>query len=157
MRKRYTTSNGFNDMIRVFSAFVMFAMAFSEVAGQSEEQAIRDKITTFSNLLMEDRREEVVAMYTDDARIFPAGRDILGGSDLAEYWNPKDLNSKIIYHKVTPEEIKIIGEEAYDWGYYEGTSESERGQSNWRGKYIIIWKKIGDDWKIYLDIWNRVD
>lgn len=135
----------------------MFVLAISSCFAQSDEEDIRRQIAAFSNYLMEDRRQEVVNMYTDDAKIFPAGRDILGGRELAAYWNPKVLNSKIVYHKVTPEEIKVIGDEAYDWGYYEGTSKSERGQSTWRGKYIIIWKKIDDTWKIYLDIWNRID
>ncbi|MEO0584930.1 MAG: nuclear transport factor 2 family protein [Bacteroidota bacterium] len=61
----------------------------------------------------------------------------------------------ITYHKVTPEEIKIIGDEAYDYGYYEGkTKSAERGESSWGGKYVIIWRKVEGEWKIYLDIWN---
>ena len=61
------------------------------------------------------------------------------------------------FHKITPKEIKVVGNEAYDYGYYEGTTLRANGsESNWKGKYVIIWKKVAGEWKIYLDIWNRI-
>jgi len=54
-------------------------------------------------------------------------------------------------------EITIIKKTAYDYGYYEGETIMKDGSSSkWKGKYMIIWKKVGKDWKIYLDIWNSI-
>ena len=65
----------------------------------------------------------------------------------------------MLYEVITimPEEIVIMGNEAYDYGYYEGqTKNADDSTTSWRGQYVIIWKKEEGDWKMYLDIWNRI-
>ncbi len=130
------------------------------VATSDPEAIIRKNIADFSANLMKGNYQAVVAAYTDDAKIFPPSLDILSGSEaISRYWTPSEnAKSRIVYHKVTPSEITITGNTAYDWGYYEGTSENDKGErSNWRGKYVIVWKEVSPgDWKIYLDCWNRV-
>lgn len=111
----------------------------------------------FSAYFVAGNYDAMLDIYTPDAKIFPAGRMILSGQDLRNYWLPKpDATSKVIYHKVTPEELKILGNEAYDYGYYEGISQMEDGsKSTWGGKYVIVWKEVNPGvWKMYLDIWN---
>ncbi|MEQ6166659.1 nuclear transport factor 2 family protein [Ekhidna sp. MALMAid0563] len=126
-------------------------------AQEKEVESIKSQAKKFSEYMMNGEREQVVAMYTSDAKIFPADRDILEGERLANYWNPPGERSwKTSYHRITPVEIKVMGNEAYDWGYYEGTSSNGEQTSDWRGKYVIIWRKIEGEWKIYLDIWNRI-
>jgi ketosteroid isomerase-like protein len=42
-------------------------------------------------------------------------------------------------------------------GYYEGKSLKQDGEEiSWKGKYLIVWKKEANDWKMYMDIWNRI-
>ena len=114
-------------------------------------------IKDFSKAVMASDPIAIGAAYTEDAKIFPNNREIISGrAAIIEYWTPKN-GSRTISHRLLPEEIKITGDEAYDYGYYEGISVSADGtESSWRGKYLVIWRKAGDDWKIYLDIWNRV-
>jgi ketosteroid isomerase-like protein len=58
---------------------------------------------------------------------------------------------------ITPVEIKVNGDFAYDYGYYEGETLFTNGRSSrWIGKYVIVWKKENGKWKIYLDIWNSL-
>ena len=65
--------------------------------------------------------------------------------------------SNTTYHKITALNIEIIGDTAYDHGYYEGRTLNEDGQeTSWRGKYVVVWKKVDDNWKMQLDIWNRI-
>jgi ketosteroid isomerase-like protein len=76
--------------------------------------------------------------YTPDAKIFPNGMDILQGSDaIRRYWTPPaERQSRTIYHHIMPEEIKILGDEAYDWGYYEGkTSNADGSETPWKGTF----------------------
>lgn len=121
---------------------------------------IHSEIDAFSDALVRGDYDAVVAAYTLDARIFPNNTPILAGEkSIRQYWTPPpSRTSRTIHHRIIPEEIKINGREAYDWGYYEGRTWLEDGtELPWRGKYVIIWKKTEDDqWKIYLDIWNRV-
>ena len=125
--------------------------------GQGDEGLILAQAKKFSEHLMKGEREMVVKMYTADAKIFPTNREILEGAELMEYWNPSNPGPwKTTYHKITPVELKVWGDEAYDYGYYEGTSSDGTSQSNWKGKYVIIWRKVEGEWKIYLDIWNGI-
>ena len=51
----------------------------------------------------------------------------------------------------------MAGDTAYDFGYYYGTTIVEGKEAeSWKGKYVIVWKRVDGDWKMYLDIWNRV-
>lgn len=119
---------------------------------------LKKNMAAFSQALMTQDYDAVVNAYTDDAKIFPGRSKILTGKDaIRNYWTPPaGSKRKTIYHKIMPEEIKILGKEAYDYGYYEGKSIGNDGEeSSWGGKYVITWKEVEPDvWKMYLDIWN---
>ncbi len=133
--------------------FGVFNIAFSQA---EEVEAIKGEAERFSAFLVNGDHQGLVSIYTSDAKIFPGNRLILEGEELENYWKPND-NSQTIYHKITPEEVKIFGNEAYDWGYYEGKSQNSDGNvSSWKGKYVVVWRKEEGQWKMYLDIWNRV-
>ena len=121
---------------------------------------IKENIAQFSKDLVNQDYDALVNAYTPDAKIFPNNLDILSGAEaIRNYWTPPaDRTARTTYHKILPEEIKIMGNEAYDWGYYEGTTTRSDGtESNWKGKYVIIWKEVEPgSWKIYLDIWNGI-
>ena len=114
-------------------------------------------IADFSKQVVAGNAKAVAAMYTEDGKIFPGGRRIMEGQEVLEqYWTPSET-ARISYHKITPEEIKFIGDYAYDFGYYEGKTMTTEGEtSDWAGNYVIVWKRVGEEWKIYLDIWNRI-
>ena len=134
-------------------------LAFSQnfVGNQDEIAKILQATQSFSEYVMASDHEMIGSTYTTDAKIFPSDKDIIHGrEEITKYWiQPEGFRTS--YHKISPEEIKVIGDEAYDYGYYEGTSINADGkETSWKGKYVVIWKKVGDDWKIYLDIWNRM-
>ena len=129
----------------------------SYIGNQEDIDVILSKIKTFSTSVISSDYESIGLAYTTDAKIFPNTKDIIQGREaIIKYWTlPVGLQTK--YHKITPKEIKVIGNEAYDYGYYEGTTLRPDGtESNWKGKYVIIWRKINEEWKIYLDIWNSI-
>lgn len=126
--------------------------------GNAEDiNAILSNIKSFSAFVMNSDYENIANSYTSDGKIFPNNKRIIAGkNDIKKYWTLPD-GVKTSYHKITPSEIKIIGDEAYDYGYYEGATLRKNGTtSNWKGKYVIVWRKIDGEWKIYLDIWNSV-
>lgn len=125
---------------------------------QKDIASILNNVRLFSTYVVDADQQKLRGCYTEDGKLFPSGRDILeGGEAIERYWTFSG-DSKIIAHKITPMEIKVQGKEAYDYGYYEGTTRLANGEEqSWRGKYVIIWRKVGKEWKIYLDIWNRID
>lgn len=104
-----------------------------------------------------DTYEDLKAQFLGD---FPTRGPILQGHPAIEnYWTPNPAGqSRTIYHRIWPSEIQILGNTAYDYGYYEGKTQLSDGrQSHWRGKYVIVWHRTqAGDWKMYLDIWNRL-
>lgn len=128
-----------------------------EPLGHSDLEIIKKNSMAFSKAYMDGDVDALVNLYTDDGKIFPNNRMIMAGtSDLKKYWTMPE-GFKTLHHKVTPDEIHIENDIAYDYGYYEGkTLTKDKKESSWQGKYLIVWKKIEGDWKIYLDIWNSV-
>lgn len=124
---------------------------------QGELIKILQNIKEFSAAVMASDYEKVGQAYTADAKIFPTNREIIEGRDaIVKYWTPTN-GSRISFHQILPKGINITGDQAYDYGYYKGRTLNAQGEeSSWQGKYVLIWKKIDDQWKIYLDIWNRV-
>ncbi|WGD33818.1 DUF4440 domain-containing protein [Olleya sp. YS] len=125
---------------------------------KSDIDIIKENTIAFSKAYMEGDIDALANKYTDDGKIFPNNINIISSKEsIKKYWMlPEGV--KIISHKVTPTEIKVEGNYAYDYGYYEGkTRTQENEEVSWKGKYVIVWKKTGDDWKIFLDIWNKVN
>ena len=118
---------------------------------------ILKNITQFSSYVMAGEHEKIGAAYTADAKIFPQRSDIIAGREaIANYWK-RPAGSETSYHKITPSEIRVNGNEAYDYGYYEGKTKRANGsESSWRGKYVIVWKKVDGNWLIYLDMWSSL-
>jgi len=148
-----------NFLFLIFSVFLFNCTPTNKIVDHQKDKAIILKnIAAFSQHVMNGDAKAIAAAYTADGKIFPTNRDIMEGTQVLEkYWTP-NKNYKTTHHKITPSEIKILGDEAYDYGYYEGKTlnKSDGTISSWRGKYVIVWKKINGDWKIYLDIWNNI-
>ena len=145
--------------------FLLMIMLFMHAEGYSQQYSgsqediddILVNIEKFSSYVMDSNADKLAECYTLDGKLFPNNREIIEGTNkIKAYWElPEGVS--IIHHKVTPSEIKIIGSEAYDYGYYEGKTKKKDGQEvSWKGKYVIVWKKVANEWKIYLDIWNNI-
>ncbi len=144
--------------------FLLIALLFSFNAfgqnyiGKAKEiDKILLNIKNFSQYYMSGDAESLANCYTSDGKIFPNNANILEGKTmLKKFWTlPEGL--KVLHHKVTPSELRIEKGFCYDYGFYEGSTENASGEkSSWQGKYVIVWKKVGKEWKIYLDCWNSI-
>ena len=137
--------------------FTHFNFAQNYVGKQKHIDRILENVKNFSSYVVAADYDKIADSYTADGKLFPNNKEIIEGTQsIRNYWVlPEGV--RIAYHKITPIEIKIKGKEAYDYGYYEGTTKRAGGEEvSWRGKYVIIWKRVNKDWKIYLDIWNRI-
>jgi ketosteroid isomerase-like protein len=115
-------------------------------------------MAAFSAAYMRTDHEAIAKFYTENGKIMPGGTKIIEGREaIAERWKVPE-GFIVHHHKITPEEVHILGDIAYDYGYYEGSSQPVGKEiSNWKGKYVIIWKKIEGQWLMDVDIWNRVN
>ena len=143
--------------IALFIFIVNQAIAQNYVGKEKDIQQILQNVKNFSTYVNSSNYKMIGESYTNDAKIFPQRGEIITGLEgILKYWKLPD-GIKTINHKITPREIRIVGNTAYDYGHYQGTTRKANGEENtWKGKYVIVWKKVGKNWKMYLDIWNNI-
>lgn len=129
------------------------------IAGSSEDvTAIFEQSRAFSAAYVRGDIDELVSIYAEDGIAAPGGRDFVRGHEaLREFWQIAP-GVDIQHHKMTPEELWIDGDLAYDWGYYEGTSQrGDAEPSSFRGKYLVVWQRDADGvWRLANDMWNSL-
>src|SRR5437660_1489512 len=95
----------------------------------------------------------VASLYTEDATAFPPGSGIVKGrAAIAAMW--KSMAEQVSDPKVTTLEVKPLGPSA---AREIGTlSLKTKGPAPHEvtGKFVVIWEKVGSDWKLATDIWN---
>ena len=93
----------------------------------------------------------VRAMYTEDAFVLPAGGEMVQGQALLPFW--RAVVRRIgDFNRVTID-VKPLGPEAArEIGRFSFSAKRELRETS--GKYVVVWQKIGEDWKIATDIWN---
>jgi len=150
--------------IRIFIVGVFLFLSMGFLSAQtfhgpaSDIAKIKSNIANFSQFYINGEIDKLTNSYTTDGKIFPNGTNIIAGHEAIRRKWTLPVGVKILRHQVTPEEIRIVDEYAYDYGYYAGaTLGRDSSESTWQGKYVIVWKRVEDDWKIYLDIWNNVN
>lgn len=146
-------------LLLLFLSIVTFPTLAQQYQGNQEDiDIILVNIDKFSSYYMNAAYERLANAYSSDAKVLPPGADIIEGrAAIKKRWVlPEGVS--VPHHKINPVEIKIIGNYAYDMGYYEGKTRRPDGDVvPWKGKYLIVWKKEANDWKIYMDAWNRID
>lgn len=127
------------------------------IGKQKDIDQILSQSKTFSVAYMAGDYDAMVAIYTTDGKIMPNGTPIIEGHEnIRARWVLPE-GDQVAQHKSTPVEIRITGNTAYDFGYYEGETVKSSGErQTWKGKYVIIWRKENNTWRMYVDIWNRV-
>ena len=95
----------------------------------------------------------VASLYTEDATAFPPGSPMAKGRAAIEaMW--KKMAEQVSDPKITTLDVKSLGPSAArEIGTFslktKGASPRELS-----GKYLVVWEKIGSDWKLAADIWN---
>ncbi len=148
--------------LQIKSTLLLLLFSFSinaqEYSGNGEDiNKILVNIKAFSKAYVDADYDKLTSFYSKDGKIFPEGADIIVGHKAIKNKWVLPKGTIILSHKVTPKEIKVIDDYAYDYGYYQGSSSRKKDVYPFKGKYVIVWKKVDDDWKIYLDIWNKID
>jgi ketosteroid isomerase-like protein len=77
---------------------------------------------------------------------------VQGGLAIGAMW--KSMAEKVADPKVTTLDVKPLGPSA---AREIGTSRLKTKSPTPReitGKYVVVWEKVGNDWKLAADIWN---
>ena len=89
----------------------------------------------------------VAGLYTEDGQVLPPGSEpITGRPGIQAFWQgARDMGVKVA--KLETVEVAHHGDAVYEVGRYalEGTG----GQLLDNGKYVVIWQRHGEGWKLH--------
>ena len=93
------------------------------------------------------------ALYTEDAFVLPPGAEIIRGrAGIQSFW--AKAGETLGNVSLTTLEVTPLGNSvAREIGTFSAKTKGPQPQDV-GGKYVVIWQKVGDDWRISTDIWN---
>jgi uncharacterized protein (TIGR02246 family) len=120
------------------------------LAQKAEIEAVNAKWAEFFN---KGDFAGVASLYTTDATAFPPGSAMVqGGAAIGAMW--KSLAEQVSDPKLTTLDVKPLGPSAArEIGTFSLKTKGPTPKDV-TGKYVVVWEKIGSDWKLAADIWN---
>ena len=121
-----------------------------------DEQAIRAQVALWLQLVKAKDAPGIAELYAEEGAVMPPNAPIgKGRAAIQQTWASMmgtpgfDLN-------FTPEQIVISssGDMALDRGTYTLKVAPAGAMQTDTGKYVVVWRKIGGDWKAVADIFN---
>jgi uncharacterized protein (TIGR02246 family) len=97
----------------------------------------------------------VAALYTENAYILPPGSEMMQGrAAIQSFWQAA-IESGVKEAKLETLDVEEGGENlAREIGRYVLTIQQGSETVQRPGKYVMVWKQEGSDWKADVDIWN---
>ena len=95
----------------------------------------------------------IASLYTDDATAFPPGSAMVKGSAaIGAMW--KSMAEQVSDPKVITLDVKPLGPSAArEIGTFSLKTKGPTPKEV-TGKYLVVWEKVGEHWKLAADIWN---
>jgi ketosteroid isomerase-like protein len=97
----------------------------------------------------------IAALYTEDAKLMPPNSEMIKGNEgIKAFWTG-GLQMGIKDAVLTTLEVVGIGDLVCEIGKYDLTIQpAGQGVIKDFGKYVVIWKRTAEGWKLHVDIWN---
>ena len=122
----------------------------------AEEQAIRGQVDQWLKLVKAKDAAAIAKLYTDDGAVMPPNAPAAKGRDAIQQTWAGMMGTPGFDLTFSPEQIIVSssGDMALDRGTYRlavaphGTAQTDTG------KYVVVWRKIGSEWKAAADIFN---
>ena len=121
---------------------------------KDEIQAAEDKLAVAVALR---NSTEVIANYTEDARLMPNGAPTLvGRAQIAAFFDAAFAQG-IVAGKFTALEVEECGDTATEIGAYELFAQPPEGPrvSAEKGRYFVQWRRLGGNWLLHRDMFNQ--
>ena len=143
---------------KIYNSFIVYAFCFLLLncsAPQEDNSQISEGITktyqAFTSAVSNGDASGVASCYTDDAQLMAPNADLVTGKQEIQNAMQGFVDAGINRISLESTEIEGFGNMAFEVGKYV-LSVEEQVIDN--GKYIVIWKKVGEDWKLHRDIFN---
>ena len=146
----------------VFVVFVAYlstgCAATSSVDQAAEERAIRTLNERWAPAVERKDTSAAVGLYTDDATLlWPDMPPVRGVEGIRSVWSAA-VNTPGLALRVVPERIRVssAGDFATDEGRIESTTTGPAGTRTDTTKYLHVWTKEGEQWKVLYSMTNSI-
>jgi uncharacterized protein (TIGR02246 family) len=120
--------------------------------GRSDHPLPRSVVQSFERAFNDDDADALAALLTEDAQVLPQQGEIVSGrEDIREFMKAQML--PIISFNTETEMSLARGDIAIEQGHYT-VRNVRRGSEVEVGKYMHVWKRQGDDWKLFRIMYN---
>ena len=126
------------------------------VTNAADEEAIRRQVARWLQLVKSKDAAAIAQMYTADGAVMPPNGPIGKGQAAIQQTWASMMNTPGFELTFVPEQIVLSGsaDMALDRGTYRlGIAPAAKAQSD-TGKYVVVWRKVGGEWKAAADIFN---
>ena len=97
----------------------------------------------------------VAALYTENAILLPPDADMMTGRQAAQTFWQETYGSGARNLSLKTVSVESYGDAAREIGRFSLDVPGQGGQTTRvEGKYVVIWKKTADGWRLDTDIWN---
>jgi len=132
------------------------ANAAAAVDTSADEQAIRGQVDRWLQLVKAKDAAAIAALYAEEGAVMPPNAPIGKGRAAIQQTWASLMRTPGFDLTFAPEQIIVssAGDMALDRGTYRlkfaphGTAQTDTG------KYVVVWRKIGSEWKAAADIFN---
>ena len=122
----------------------------------ADEQAIRGQVDQWLKLVKAKDAAGIAALYAEDGAVMPPNGPIGKGHTAIQQTWASMMGTPGFDLTFVPEQILVSSSRdmALDRGTYKlavapnGTAQTDTG------KYVVVWRKVGSEWKAAADIFN---
>jgi uncharacterized protein (TIGR02246 family) len=138
--------------MRGFAAIgLMFVTMGSALGQQAEIDTVNAKWIEFFN---KGDFAAVASLYATDAVAFPPGSPMVRGrAGIEAMW--RGMSQQAADPKLVTLDVKALGPAAAREIGTFSLRTKEPTPREITGKYLVVWEKVGTEWKLAADIWNE--
>lgn len=126
-------------------------VATAIVQGQGKTEPVLNKITAdYAAAYNAKDAAKVASLYAEDALVMPPNEPMVKGRANIQARLQREFKENVTL-QLTPTESTISGSQAFEAGTATVTLP---GGGTEKEKYLVVYKRVGNDWKIAFDIWN---
>jgi len=130
--------------------------AAASPAGTADEEAIRGQVARWLELVKSKDAQAIAQLYTEDGAVMPPNGPIGKGRAAIQQTWASLMTIPGFDLTFTPEQIVLSSsaDMALDRGTYRlAVAPGGKAQTD-TGKYVVVWRKVGGEWKAAADIFN---
>ena len=133
-------------------SLVVFAPSSTSAQSTDVRAAIEAVNAKFGAAWGKKDAAAVTALYTANATLLPPNvARVTGAEAILEFWKAA-LAAAPPAAKLTSTEVEAHGDTAHEVGTYQMFASD--GKVVDTGKYVVVWKREGGQWKLHRDMWS---